>query len=246
MAETCADSTRCLEDLSSALLGPPPVGPMVRGRAERCDAVGCRHARRRSIRSRSRSILERGAHDPTTEVLARISAALGMDLSVRLFPGTGPLIRDHIQSSMVSMLVSMLADRWRPSLEVAVYKPVRGVIDVVLESEEPPLVACESQSELRRLEQHIRWSQAKAAALSEARGTSVARLLLLRSTTRTRAIVSEHAALIAVAFPGRHAAAMAALTSDAPWPGDSIVWCTVAAGATTLLPSPPSGIPIGR
>jgi hypothetical protein len=81
-----------------------------------------------------------------------------MDLGVRLYPGTGPLIRDHLQAAMIEALLQILHPRWRPSPEVWVTRPVQGVIDLVLEAEvdddaTAPLIATEAQSELRRLEQ---------------------------------------------------------------------------------------------
>ena len=50
--------------------------------------------------------------------------------------------------------------------EVAVHRPSRGWIDAVLhEPRERLVVASELQSELRRLEQMVRWQAAKADSL---------------------------------------------------------------------------------
>ena len=46
------------------------------------------------------SEIEAGDARPSTEVLNRIAIALGADLSVRLFPNTGPPLRDRNQSRM--------------------------------------------------------------------------------------------------------------------------------------------------
>jgi hypothetical protein len=183
-----------------------------------------------------------------------------MDLSVRLYPGTGPLIRDHIQAAMIEALLDVLDERWRVAPEVWVHRPTRGVIDLVLEAgaepleagAEPleagaePLIACEVQSELRRLEQQLRWSNAKADALGQARGRSVSRLLLLRSTRRTRAIVGEFAATIQASVPANTTEAFTALAGRRPWPGPAIVWCDVTRSGTHVLPDPPRGVVVGR
>jgi transcriptional regulator with XRE-family HTH domain len=103
--------------------------------------------------------VERGTHDPSTEVLARVAAALGMDLAVRLYPGTGPLVRDHLQAAMIEALLGILHPRWRPTPEVWVTRPMKGVIDLVLEAtdaSDAPRIAVEAQSELRRMEQQVR------------------------------------------------------------------------------------------
>jgi len=147
---------------------------------------------------------------------------------------------------MLDVLIDGLDERWRPTPEVAVHRPVRGVIDLVLESDQPPLIACEAQSELRRLEQQLRWARAKADALSQARGQAVSLLLLLRSTRRTRAIVAEYSALMQAAHPARAADAYAALTGDAAWPGDALLWCTVEQGQARVLALPPRDVRVGR
>lgn len=207
-----------------------------------------RLARAAGIASSTLNELERGTHDPSTEVLARVGEALGMDLSVRLYPGTGPLLRDHAQAAMNEALLRVLHGRWLPSLEVWVTRPVRGVIDLVLEpaGSLEPLVAVEAQSDLRRLEQQVRWAHAKSEALAGARERTVSSLLLLRSTRRTRALVTEHAATVAAAYPATAAAAFAALTSPEPWPGAALLWCDVEHGRARVRATPPRNITIGR
>ena len=190
--------------------------------------------------------VELGRHDPTIETLARLGAALGMDLGIRLFPGTGPPIRDHIQTAMVGALLDLLHPTWRPTPEVAIHRPARGVIDLVLEGAELPLVACEAHSELRRLEQQVRWSRAKAEALADERGVPVGRLLLLRSTARTRAIAAGYHEFLAVAYPIGHERALAALRHGTPGPGDAIVWCRVERGLAVIPTRPPRALRTGR
>jgi len=109
--------------------------------------------------------LERDDREPTLEVLSRLAAALGGELSVRFHPGTGPSIRDHLQAAMTECLVQSVHERWRVELEVSVFAPTRGVIDVVLRDGAGTVIACEAQSEVRRLEQVIRWARIKSEAL---------------------------------------------------------------------------------
>src|SRR5687767_4482596 len=106
---------------------------------------------------------------------------------------------------MIGALLRWLHAIWRPTPEVGVPRPGGGVIDGVLEAPEPPIVACEAQSDLRRLEQQVRWSRAKADALGQARRAEVSRLLLLRNTARTRAVAYEYETVLATAYPARAA-----------------------------------------
>jgi transcriptional regulator with XRE-family HTH domain len=174
----------------------------------------------------------RGEASPTIEAYASLGAALGSDLSARYYPNTGPAIRDRHQAPILEGLLGSLHPRWRPYPEVRVREPGRGWIDVVLHDARARLaIATEIQSELRRLEQMIRWSEEKAASLSSWSGwaalgdePAISRLLLVRRTRATRAVATEFARQLALAYPAHPDDAVAALTGTAPWPGPALVW----------------------
>jgi hypothetical protein len=100
------------------------------------------------------------------------------------------------------------------------------------------LVAVEIQSELRRLEQLIRWSAAKAESLPSSalwravqeasaelgRPPAIDQLLIVRRTRATQTAAREFARQLAVAFPAHLENALAALTGNAPWPGSGLIW----------------------
>lgn len=75
----------------------------------------------------------------------------------------------------------------------------------------------------------------------------VGRLLLLRSSATTRAVVSATPALFRAAYPGRTADAVDALTGPAgTFPGAAIAWVDVRGKASRLLDGPPRGVAVGR
>lgn len=217
-----------------------------------------------------RSVLARaetGEANLTVDGLAAVSAVLGAEASVRLYPAIGPRLRDHIQVRLIETLLTVLHSRWRARLEVPVYRPVRGVIDLVLvEPEAHEVVGGEAHSEIRRAERQLRWAAEKVDALPSATGwpwmeggppwagqprtaggPRVGRLLLLRSTAATRDLVSSAPALFRAAYPGRTADAVACLTGAASlWPGAAIAWVDVRGSASRLLDGPPRGVPVGR
>ena len=67
-----------------------------------------------------------GTREPSISVLSAVAEALGADLSVRLYPITGPLVRDHIQAQIVEELLRIAHPRWRRLTEVPVYRPARA------------------------------------------------------------------------------------------------------------------------
>ncbi len=197
--------------------------------------------------------LEAGTFDPTVEVVARVSSVLGCRVGLRLHPGAGPALRDHLQTAMVQGFLPDVGAGWHRSLEVPVFRPIRGYIDLALERGADPIgVAVESHSILERAEQTLRWIHAKSDALEtrlaeDGRPMPVSRILLLRSTRQNREAVTLAHDLFAQAFPAGMADALAALRDpDRPWPGAAIIWMDVTGGVARVLKHPPPGIRLGR
>ena len=201
------------------------------------------------------SLVERGEREPSITVLTAIASALGAELGIRLYPGVGPRIRDPIQARIVEELLRAAHPRWDRQLEVPVIRPVRGFIDLVLTDRPPSIAVCtEVQSELRRLEQLIRWSNEKALALPSApfwdrmaETPRVERLMVVRSTRVNREIVARFGHTLAATYPARTGDAYRALaTGDVEWPGSALLWADVRGEQVTILDRPPRNIDIGR
>lgn len=200
--------------------------------------------------------IEAGLARPTIEVLTAIGIALGAELGIRYFAGSGRRLHDRFQAPMVESILRELDARWAVELEVPIVRPSRGVIDLVLtDVKNLSTVACEVQSELRRIEQQIRWSAEKADGLAirldeaSRSGTPIAvsRLLVLRSTEATREIAKRFERTLATAYPARTRDVVLALTtSSAPWPGAGVVWMNLHGRNATLMDFPPRGVSLGR
>ena len=185
-----------------------------------------------------------GRAAPSIETYARLAIPLGADLSARLYPTTGPTIRDRHQARILEGLLGTLDKRWHPFTEVAVRRPGRGWIDCAIHdarangSSSPP----RSNLACRRLEQLIRWSTEKAASLPSWEGwqgfedaPAVSRLLIVRRTRATVDIAHEVARQLLVAYPAHPDDALAALTGDRPWPGPALVWAQLDAHGVRLV-----------
>jgi hypothetical protein len=140
-------------------------------------------------------------------------------------------------------------------LEVPVYRPVHGVIDLVAHDRATGIVlAIEVQSQLRRLEQHLRRMNEKADALPSAEFWQfvdpppvIQRVLVLRSTRANRELASRFAGTLRIAYPAPTTAAHRALTTaDAPWPGSVLLWATVDGDHARIHERPPRGVDLGR
>ena len=196
-----------------------------------------------------------GRREPSIAVLVAIAKVLGADVSVRVYPTTGPTVRDAIQARIVEELLRIAAPSWRRSIEVPVFRPARGFIDVVFdERTQAVAVATEVQSRLDRLEQQIRWAQEKASSLPSSEmwrfldgDRSISRLLVLRSTTVTRELARRFHASLGAAYPARATDVFLALTQPSvAWPGPGILWADVLGDAARILDRPPRGVELGR
>jgi transcriptional regulator with XRE-family HTH domain len=196
-----------------------------------------------------------GEREPSIAVLTALTEALGADLSIRVYPGTGPKLRDGIQARIVEQLVRLAAPAWRRSIEVPVSRPARGYIDVVFDDPaQCVIVATEVQSRMDRLEQQVRWAQDKAQSLPSAElwrflpaTPTISRLLILRSTVATRDLARRFRATLERAYPALAADVYRALISGVkPWPGAGILWADVHGEVVRILDRPPRGVDVGR
>lgn len=180
---------------------------------------------------------------PSLETYQRLATVLGADLATRLYPNTGPLVRDRLQGRILEVLLADRHPRWTPFTELAVRRPSRGWIDVALhDPREHVLIAGEIQSELNRIEQLVRWSAAKAESLPSWEGwphlgdePAVSRLLIVRRTRTTRSVALEFERQLRVSYPAHPGDALAALRGSAPWPGPAMVWAIVEGTRTRLV-----------
>jgi transcriptional regulator with XRE-family HTH domain len=176
--------------------------------------------------------IEDGRANPSVVICTGLSLALGADLTLRAYPTTGPAVRDRHQAAIAESMLGLVNARWRRFAEIAVRHPSRGWIDLGLHDPiARQFVATEIQSELRRLEQLIRWSEAKAAALPSWDGwgqlgeaPAVSRLLVVRDTRTNRAVAADFRRLLRTAFPADPVEAVASLQAVGPWPGPSLLW----------------------
>lgn len=200
-------------------------------------------------------LIELGKRDATAQVLSRIAATLGADIGLRVFPRSGPVLRDRFQARMIEALLQLLPDDWTCYPEVPVSRPVRGVVDLVAVCRATSrVVSIEAQSEIRRLEQQLRWAAEKTDALPSASiwpdvlrscagRPHISRILVLRSTAATRALARTFAATLNAAYPAGPRDLQAALLDPIlPWPGNGILWMKVDGIETTVLRGAPRGV----
>lgn len=266
--DTCECSATCFHGAMSEIGGARTLDREVQRRLRRihrtigddlarlihdAGATRARVARAASVDRTYVGRIESGEANPSLDTLVALGAALGADVSVRLYAGTGPRLTDRHQARMVEAVLAGLAPVWRPYLEVPVWRPVRGVIDSVFErSDMPCLVIGEFISRLARVEQELRWSAEKVASIASAdilRDRAVpptSRLLVLRSTAANRELARRFEATMRTAYPARSAEAVQALSVGHRWPGDALIWIRIDGDRAEMLDGAPRGVDVGR
>jgi transcriptional regulator with XRE-family HTH domain len=200
------------------------------------------------------SLIERGEREASISLLCAVGEALGADVGLRLYPTTGPRVRDHIQTRIVEEVLRVANGRWKAFVEVPVYRPARGRIDVVLvDRDARVVVAVEVHSQLLRVEQQLGWAALKAESLPSATlwstvdpSSQVGRLLVLRSTRSTREVVTGAEVTFSAAYGAPARDAFEALTGSVPWPGAALLWANVDADSVWILDRPPRNVRAGR
>ena len=198
--------------------------------------------------------VELGLREPSISVVAAIAEVLNADLSMRLYPNTGPRVRDHIQARILEELLRIAHPRWKRFTEVPVYRPARGRVDVVIHDPAAAVVvATEVHSQVRRLEQQIGWARLKTESLPSAdlwgrleRLPAIGQLLVIRSTRTTRELARSFESTLRTTYPARAADVYAAIASDGEWPGNGLLWADVTHDAVRILDRPPRGVMLGR
>jgi transcriptional regulator with XRE-family HTH domain len=161
--------------------------------------------------------LERGRTREVSLLRASVvSAALGQDLSVKLYP-FGPPVRDAAHLRLLGELVERIASAWRMTREAPI--PIEGdrrAWDLLLEG--PVSVGVEAETrpgDLQALERAVHLKQ------RDSRVTRV--VLVIRGSKRNRLLIREFLPALRTAFPLGTAEVMRALREGRDPGADGIV-----------------------
>ncbi len=118
----------------------------------------------------------------------RRGCSVGHDASVRCFPSSGPRVRDHHQVRMIEALLGMPIRAGSARLEVPVYRPVHGVIDVVLDDARRPAVIVRRGPQ-RAARRSMRRSAGRARRRTRSRRPTAGRGAIGRDPERSRLLL---------------------------------------------------------
>jgi transcriptional regulator with XRE-family HTH domain len=181
-------------------------------------------ARRVGIPQSSISEIERGALAANLARHSRLAAAVGMQLSVRLYPNGQIGLRDSGQLSIAQLLIAQAHAAWRPILEHPIGQaPDLRAADLVLISS-VEVIHVEIERNLGDFQAQLRGGTLKRNDLATRYAQPVRFVLVLPDTARLRRIVQAYAPAITAAMPRNSREVLTALRSGEPLGADGLLW----------------------
>jgi transcriptional regulator with XRE-family HTH domain len=171
------------------------------------------------------SRIEAGRPDATLAGYASIGAALGLELSMRVYPAKGIVLRDEKQLRHVEHLVAVAHPSWSPLVEARASTDPQDMraIDLVLRSAVE--VCCfEVERDLRDWQAQLRADLLKRDALAAREARPVRFILAVPDTRRMRALVRDHAPFIRATLPAPSRHIWASIRSGKPIDADDLLW----------------------
>jgi transcriptional regulator with XRE-family HTH domain len=180
-------------------------------------------ARRALVSQTSVGRLEAGDARLSVTIIGSVFSALGMDLSLRAFPGAGVRLRDSGQIALIEVIRAQAHPNWRFSLEAPVGDRNGQAADVLLLGRSFG-IHIEVESALVDLQAQLRKGQLKRDGLERRVGMNLAFVMALRESERNRAAVRALASVVGVALPAPSREVLAALRGGLALDRDGLLW----------------------
>ena len=150
-------------------------------------------------------------------------AAVGLDVSVRAFPGGGVSLRDSGQLALAEGLCARAHQTWRAHLEAPTEAGRKQAADILFQGARAG-IHVELESNLVDFQAQLRNGMLKRDALQQRLGVPVAFVLGLRDSPANRAAVAAHRAVLLGGLPAGSREVLAAIRNGTPLGRDGLVW----------------------
>jgi transcriptional regulator with XRE-family HTH domain len=168
------------------------------------------------------SLVERGLRTPSWPIACQLSAAVGCELSLKLFPAEGVGLRDSGQASLAEVIAEAAHPRWRARLEVPLGDGSRRAVDIGLDHEDE-VVALEIERGLVDLQAQYRAATLKRNRIAGHESRPVRLVIGVPDTPAIARVLAAHDALIQRALPVPSRAIWSALHRGTVVGGDGIL-----------------------
>jgi transcriptional regulator with XRE-family HTH domain len=173
----------------------------------------------------ARSTVERiedGDASVQVNTLAAVLAAVGLDIVLQAYEGSGVSLHDRGQMEVVEQLRSVAAPYWRAQIEVAAGEFGRSADLVFYGADE--IQHHEIERAVVNFQAQLRSALRKREALAASDSRPVRLVLDIEDTQRNRDALRPHAALLAAQLPAGTREVMHSLRAGRPLGQDGLAW----------------------
>jgi len=169
------------------------------------------------------SAVERGVRAPSLEIGARIAAAVGYELSVRLYPAAGVGLRDSGQVALIEGITAQAARVWHARIEVPVADGDRRAADLIMQGFDE-ILHVEAEGGLVDLQAQVRAAQLKREALAARYDHPVRLIIAVPDRRSIRRVVAAHAGVLSRTLAAPSATIWRAIRAGFPVVADGILF----------------------
>jgi transcriptional regulator with XRE-family HTH domain len=167
--------------------------------------------------------VERAVRTPSIDAACRLAAAVGHELSIRLFPASGVPLRDSGQLEIANAIAASAHRSWHPHLELPVASNDRRAADLVLVGPDEVL-HLEIERQIVDLQAQLRAAKLKRDALASRFVEPVRLVIVLPERRSSRDVVAKLGPLVERTMPARSAAVRRAILNGLPLGTDGILF----------------------
>lgn len=180
-------------------------------------------AARAGVSQKSVGRVESGDPRLSVMIVGSVFSALGMDLSMRAYPGAGVRLRDSGQIALTESIRADTHRAWRISLETPVGDQTGQAADMLLLARSFG-IHVEIESRLVDLQAQLRKGKLKRDALERKLGVRLAFVLGLGESQRNRIAVASVAGVVRAALPAPSREVLTALRNGTQLSQDGLLW----------------------
>ncbi len=164
------------------------------------------------------------AGDPGVQLdtLSAVTAAAGLDLVMRAYPGRRPTLRDTGQMTIAQALVAIAGPAWEPRLEVSAGDHGRAADLVLFGPNE--IIDIEIERQAVDYQAQYRSDAAKREVLAARHARPVRLVLVIEQTPRNRLALAPHLPLIRSQLPADSRTVLSAIRTGRPLGADGLLW----------------------
>lgn len=180
-----------------------------------------RAARVAGVSPQTQERIEAGDASVRLDTVCRVAGAVGLKVWAKVFPVSVPSLRDTGQLRIAEILRSAAHIAYRVVIELGMGNG-RSADEVFFGPEE--IIHTEIERFLADYQAQYRSASAKRDELAAHHHRPVRLVLVVEDTLRNRAVVRQHAALIASALPAGSREVMRAIRTGRPLGRDGMLW----------------------